>query len=197
MPNIEPLEIDELPAELSAIADNYQKTMGEVPASFRTMARKPLIAKAYGDLQKAIAQSITYPAELRSMMFLMQSQASGCLYCQAHSVSALARSNNVSEEKIKDLWAFETSAVFSDAERAALRFTLAVASRPNAASEVEFAGLREHYNEEQIVEMVAALSVGAFLNTWNDTAATQLDSKSVETASANLGERGWTAGKHG
>ena len=197
MPRIEPLEIDQLPAELEAISATYQKTMGKVPNSFRTMARKPLIAKAYGDLQKAIAQSITFPVELRSMMFLLQSQANGCLYCQAHSVSALARDNNVSEEKIKDLWSFETSAVFNDAERAALRFALAVSSRPNAASDVEFDGLREHYSEEHIVEMVAALSIGAFLNTWNDTVATELETSSVEIATEKLGERGWEVGKHG
>ncbi|NKC13462.1 MAG: hypothetical protein GKR94_15100 [Gammaproteobacteria bacterium] len=48
-------------------------------------------------------------------------QSNGCLYCQAHSVSQLAKNNNVSEEKLAALWEFESSPLFNDAERAGLR----------------------------------------------------------------------------
>jgi len=196
MSRIAPLDLDDMPEELSAATEQYMATMKKVPNSFRTMARKPLIAKAYGELQKAIAASITFPAELRSMMFLIQSQNNGCLYCQAHSVSALAKDNNVPEEKIANLWEFETHPIFSDAERAGLRFALAVSAHPNAASDTDFSALKEHFSDDQIVEMVAALSIGSFLNTWNDTMATQLEDTSAKIAEKELGSRGWTIGKH-
>jgi uncharacterized peroxidase-related enzyme len=197
MPRIEPLDLADMPTELSAATEKYMQTMGKVPNSFRTMAHKPLIAKAFGDMQKAMAASITYAPELRSMMFLIQSQNNGCLYCQAHSVSALARDNNVPEEKIANLWEFETHPIFSDPERAGLRFALAVSAHPNAASDADFEALKEHFSDAQIVEMVAALSIGSFLNTWNDTMATQLEETSAKTAEKELGSRGWNIGKHG
>lgn len=197
MSHIAPLEIDQIPDELQESVATYLATMGKVPNSFRTMARKPKIAKAYGDLQKALAQSLTIPAELRSMMFLLQSQNNGCMYCQAHSVSALARNNNVPEEKIAALWEFETSTVFSEAERAGLSFALAVSSHPNAAGAEDFALLSKHFSDEQIVEIVASLSIGSFLNTWNDTMATQLEEPAAKTADEKLGARGWSVGKHG
>lgn len=196
MARIDPLALEDMPDELSDVTAQYLKTMGKVPNSFRTMARKPLIAKAYGELQKAISASLTIAPELRSMMFLIQSQNNGCLYCQAHSVSALARDNNVPEEKIANLWSFETHPIFSDAERAGLRFALAVSAHPNAASDADFDALKAHFSEAQIVEMVAALSIGAFLNTWNDTMATQLEEASAKTAEKELGARGWSIGKH-
>jgi uncharacterized peroxidase-related enzyme len=196
MPRVEPLDLEDMPTELSSATEKYMQTMGKVPNSFRTMARKPLIAKAYGEFQKALSASITFPAELRSMMFLLQSQNNGCLYCQAHSVSALARDNNVPEEKIANLWEFETHPIFSDAERAGLRFALAVSAHPNAASDADFDALKAHFSDAQIVEMVAALSIGSFLNTWNDTMATQLEDASAKTAEKELGERGWSIGKH-
>jgi uncharacterized peroxidase-related enzyme len=197
MPRIAPLDLEDMPTELSAATEKYMETMGKVPNSFRTMAHKPLIAKAFGEMQKAMAASVTYAPELRSMMFLIQSQNNGCLYCQAHSVSALARDNNVSEEKIANLWEFETHPVFSSAERVGLRFALAVSAHPNAASDADFDALKEHFSDAQIVEMVAALSIGSFLNTWNDTMATQLEETSAKTAEKELGGRGWNIGKHG
>jgi alkylhydroperoxidase family enzyme len=130
------------------------------------------------------------------MMFLLQSQNNGCQYCQAHSVSALDRNEDVSAEKIAALWDFETSPIFSDAERVALRFALAVSAHPNAASDDDFDALKVHYSEDQIVELVAIMSIGSFLNTWNDTMATQLEDESAKTAKQQLGHRGWKIGKH-
>ncbi len=196
MARITPLTVDELPEELAPSVEAYNKTMGGPPNSFRTMARKPKIAAAYGALQKAIGMSLTIAPELRFMMFLLQSQNNGCLYCQAHSVSFLAKNGNMSEEKIAALWDYETSDLFTESERAGLRFALAVSSRPNAATDADFDALKEHFSEDQIVEMVACLSIGSFLNTWNDTMATVLEEGSATTAEANLGARGWTRGKH-
>lgn len=196
MARVTPLETDEIPAELAPAVETYLANMGKVPNSFRTMARKPLIAKAYGDFQKALAASLTVPGELRAMMFLLQSENNGCLYCQAHSVSALVRNDAVSPDKIAALWDFETAPVFSDAERAALRFALAVSTHPNAASDADFDLLKAHYSEDQIVELVAILAIGSFLNTWNDTMATQLEDASAKTAETALGSRGWNIGKH-
>lgn len=196
MPHVLPLEIDELPDELSAITENYLKTMGKVPNSFRTMARKPKIAQAYGDLQKAIAASLTIPIELRAMMFLLQSQNNGCMYCQAHSASAIVKHPDISRSKLDALWEFETNDLFSDAERAGLRLALAASAHPNAVSTTEIHEMKKHFTDDQIVEVVASLSVGAFLNTWNDTIATQLEESSAKTAQEILSSKGWTLGKH-
>lgn len=196
MARLTPLTVDELPETLDGAVDAYMKSMGGVPASFRTMARKPLFAQAFGALQKAMAASLTIPTELRSMMFLLQSQNNGCMYCQAHSVSALVKNPDISPEKIDALWEFETHAVFNDGERAALALALAVSSHPNAATDEHFDALRPHFSEDQITEIVGCLSIGSFLNTWNDTVATQLEEKSASTAETTLGARGWSVGKH-
>lgn len=196
MPQITPLDIEDIPEELAPVVATYMAGSGKVPNSFRTMARKPKIAKAYGDFQKALSQSLTIPTELRAMMFLLQSQNNGCRYCQAHSVSALARNNDVPEEKIAALWDYQTSPLFNDAERVALNLALAVSAHPNAADDSNFADLKQHFSDDQIVEMVAALSIGSFLNTWNDTMSTQLEEAAVTTAEEKLGARGWDVGKH-
>lgn len=40
------------------------------------------------------------------------------------------------------------------------------------------------------------ISLYGFLNRWNDTMATELESPPLETCKRFLAERGWSAGKH-
>lgn len=59
-----------------------------------------------------------------------------------------------------------------------------------------FADLRCHYTDDQIVEMVAAISLFGFWNRWNDTMATDLEQPVHRVAEVILAGRGWTPGHH-
>ena len=61
------------------------------------------------------------------------------------------------------MWDFEKSALFSDAERAALRLALHASMIPNEASAEHFSDLKKHFNEEQIVEIVASIALFGYL----------------------------------
>ena len=56
------------------------------------------------------------------------------------------------------------------------------------------ADLRAHYSDEEIV---ATIALFGYLNRWNDTMATTLETRAVEVANRAIGVVGWTAGKHG
>jgi hypothetical protein len=49
------------------------------------------------------------------------------------------------------------------------------AAVPNAATQAHFAELAEHFSEDEIVDIVAVISLFGFLNRWNDTMATELE----------------------
>jgi uncharacterized peroxidase-related enzyme len=194
MGRIQPLDYDDLPESLKAGLVHTQKNLGFVPNSTLILARKPKIAEAFMALNKAIQDSITFPVELRRMMFHIMSHASGCMYCQAHSIGTLT--GVISKDKLDTLWEFETSPAFSDAERSALRLAQASAVVPNAVTDAHFDELRKYFSEEQIVEMVAALCVGAWLNRFNDTMATTLEAHPIAVAGETIGPKGWSVGKH-
>ena len=59
-----------------------------------------------------------------------------------------------------------------------------------------FLNLRKYWSEEQIVEIVAVISVFGFLNRWNDTMATPLEDEPVHVGEKFLASHGWTPGKH-
>ena len=68
---------------------------------------------------------------------------------------------------------------------------------PNAATEEDFVEVSKHFDEGQIVEIVASIALFGFLNRWNDTMATELEDRAVQVGGRTLGAIGWEPGKHG
>jgi alkylhydroperoxidase family enzyme len=133
--------------------------------------------------------------ELAQMIAHVTSSAAGCRYCQAHTV-AHAEHLGGGADKLADLWVFETSERFDDAERAALRLALHAGQSPNAVTDAVFAECRRYYSDDQITAIVAVCALFGFLNRWNDTMATTLESVPQQSAERHLANAGWTPEKH-
>lgn len=155
----------------------------------------PELRQMVNDLANLVYSERQIPKEFKSMLFTMASVASGCTHCQSHGAFTLNRMG-VETERIRALWEYETSELFSDAERAALDLVRAAAQSPNASRPEHFEALRIHYNNEQIIEILAVNSLAGWLNRWNDTIATVTDQESVDWATENLSDVGWDRGKH-
>jgi len=174
----------------------FEEILGFVPNSLLTMQRRPAIVRGFGTLTKAVMDPEgTVDPGFKRLLAHFASRAAGCQYCEAHSLIA-AGIHDVSEEKIAAVWEYRTSPLYSEAERVALDFALAAGAVPNAVDEALFARLREHWNEDQIVEMLAAISLYGFLNRWNDSMATDLESAPKALGEKVLKPGGWTGGKH-
>jgi uncharacterized peroxidase-related enzyme len=195
MPHLDPLPWEASP-QFRERFQHYQDTRGFVPNSILTMQRRPAIAQAFMDLNRAVLYEGTVSEELKMLVSLITSQASGCRYCQAHMTN-LASIYAASDAKIRAVWEFETSELFTPAERAALRLGYHAALVPNEASAEDFTELKKHFDEGQIVEIVATIALFGYLNRWNDTMATTLETRAVEVAERAIGAVGWTPGKHG
>ena len=68
---------------------------------------------------------------------------------------------------------------------------------PNECDAQDFAELKRHWDEGQIVEIIAAIGLFGYLNRWNDTMATELEDYPAGVAERTLGGWGWQPGKHG
>jgi uncharacterized peroxidase-related enzyme len=184
--------------ELGHLQERFELTsamMGFVPNSIPTMARIPGLAEAFSDLGGVIFSNSTLPVGLNQMVAQVASTAAGCRYCQAHTAHT-AKNMGISEEKLADLWLWETSEHFSDAERAALTLAFHAGSVPNTVTDDHFSELRKHFDDDQIVGIVATIAMFGFLNRWNDTLATDLEDKPHEFARTVLADGGWEPGNH-
>ncbi|MBT4160989.1 MAG: carboxymuconolactone decarboxylase family protein [Gammaproteobacteria bacterium] len=182
--------------ELEPLFQMVEANMGFVPTSMLTMAHWPELLQAFGGLGSTVISGGEVDPGLKQLVAFVVSNAAGCRYCQAHTSHA-AETGGVSTEKIQAAFEFETSDLFSDAERAALRIALHAGMVPNAVEADQMSELQQHFSERQCVEIVATIALFGFLNRWNDTMATTLEDKPKAFASDSLAEHGWQAGKHG
>ena len=194
MANMEPLRREDHP-ELEDLWQLYDDTMSFVPNSLFTMARRPAILRAFSELITQIWRSGTVPVDLKPLVAIVASTAAGCRYCQAHE-TVDAKMRGVDERKIAEISDFERSPLYSDAERVALRFARDASVVPNAVTPDHFVALRRHWEEGEIVEILAVVGLFGFLNRWNDSMATDLEDVPATFASGTIGRHGWKPGKH-
>jgi alkylhydroperoxidase family enzyme len=192
--------LDPLPAETTPDLQEdfaiFERILGFVPNSLLTMQRMPKMVKGFGELTKAVMDP-EGSVDLGYMRLIAHfaSRAAGCQYCEAHSLVA-ARIHGIDQAKLDDIWVYRTSPLYSEAERAGLDFALAAGAVPNDVDAELMARMKEHWSEEQIVQILGAVSLYGFLNRWNDSMATDLEENPRKMGERVLAEGGWTGGKH-
>ncbi len=195
MAHMKPLPASHTP-ELAEHFKIFEQILGFVPNSLLTMQRKPEIVKGFGVLTKAVmSPDGEVDLGFKRLIAHFASRAVGCQYCEAHSLIA-AEIHGISQEKIDAIWEYQNSALYTDAERAALDYALAAGSVPNAVDEPLMERMREHWTENQICEILGAVCLYGFLNRWNDSMATDLEESPKAMGDRVLKSGGWTGGKH-
>jgi uncharacterized peroxidase-related enzyme len=196
MPHMRPLENEQITdQDILKRFQHYEDTRKFVPNSIRTMARRPEIVRAFMALNQAVLYEGTVDKELKMLVALASSLAAGCQYCQSHMAN-LSSIYEAPDDKIAAIWEFETSELFSDAERAAIALSIKAGTLPNDASQADFDELARYFDEGQVVEIVGTIALFGYLNRWNDTMATELEEYPADVAERTVGDKGWAKGKH-
>lgn len=196
MPLVDPLPADHSP-DVERLAAFFATTLGFPPNSVLTMQRRPAIAAAFTELNRAVmANGGRVTSEQKRLIGHLASATAGCRYCEAHTALA-ARRFGTDDARLAALWDFRSSPLFSDAERAAFEFALAAASVPNAVDAPIGAALRRHWDDGEIVEILGVVALFGYLNRWNDSMGTALEAPAEAAGAAHLAARGWSPGKHG
>jgi AhpD family alkylhydroperoxidase len=121
---------------------------GRLPRAFLAMSAM------YGVLDR---KSSPIEPALRSLVQVRVSQINGCGFCvDINSASGLKR--GVDANKLEDLARFADSAAFSGREKAALRYAEAMTDSNRRADAALFQALREHFDDDAIVELTALVA---------------------------------------
>jgi AhpD family alkylhydroperoxidase len=98
------------------------------------------------------------------------SQMNGCEYCLA-SHSLLAKKLGYSDAQIAALPHFEDSESFTPREKTALRLAERLTRNERPLDDAELAGLKAHFSEGEIVELMAASGLFNYFNRFNNLLA--------------------------
>lgn len=178
VPRLEPLPPDPGVADIFAVF--APACGGYIPNAMLIMQRRPKILRAFVQMTRAISDAETseVDAGFKRLIAHVTSRAAGCTYCAIHAAGS-ARLSGIDDAKLDAVWKYESSPLFTEAERIALDVALAAGHVPNVVTDEMFMKLREHWNDGQVVEIVAVIAQFGFLNRWNDTFATPIEDEAL------------------
>jgi len=192
---VTPLSTDEN-EEVTELARFFNETLGFCPNSVLTMQRRPAIAKAFINLNMAVmANDGNVTAEQKRLIGYITSANTGCRYCEAHTILAAERYGGT-DERLANIWSFRESEMYSAGEKAAFEFALAASSVPNAVDDNISEELHKYWDDGEIVEILGVISLFGYLNRWNDSMGTTMETGAVDAGERLLTTSTWTRGKH-
>lgn len=152
---------------VAEIYDRYMRTRGNVPNMFRTVAHRPEIFETMIAHFEAVLHTGTVPLRLKELAIVRTSQLNRCDYCLA-SHSRIALGLGWTREQLDALPHFAESADFTPAEKAALHLAEQMTLDSTHISDDDIAGLRAHFDEGEIVELMAAIGLFNYFNRFNN-----------------------------
>ncbi|MEN9866974.1 MAG: hypothetical protein RL748_2564 [Pseudomonadota bacterium] len=178
MTRIAALNPSDAPANAQPLLAAVEKKLGIVPNLFKTFAHSPAVLASYLAQTEALAGGVLR-ASLREQIALVTAGTNQCDYCaSAHTL--LGKGAGVSATEA----ALNLHGQASDSKvQAALTFANAIIDSRGRVSDAHLAAVREAgYNEAEIVEIIAHVSLNIFTNYFNFVANTEIDFPLVKTA---------------
>lgn len=154
------------PAEAEGAAkrvmEGLQKQYGVVIDPVKAMAHKPELLRSVLSLTAVADGPGEVDTGFKEVLNIRASVLNGCGFCtQMHS--NMARAHKVPDAKVEGAKEGSASAAFDEKEKAALRLC-EESTKGVKVSDATFEGLRAHYSEAAVVELVGAIAV---INMWN------------------------------
>jgi alkylhydroperoxidase family enzyme len=165
---VEPVRLETLTAEIQALVQLWSQDFGHIPEGILIMARQPAVLKANLAMVQALTHSNGVSLELKRLVGLISAITSGCHYTSALTATLLSHMG-ADRARWLDVSNFETTPVFTEAERIALRIAQAASFTPNAVTDADFEQLRRFYTQDQIVEIVSVIAYYGFFTRWTMT----------------------------
>jgi AhpD family alkylhydroperoxidase len=134
------------------------------------IGRLPAVAEALGALTAALRASGTLPPRLLELVRLRIAFFNQCRSCIAVRYQS-AIDDGLDEDAVCSLERPAEAENLSDAERSALRFAELFATNHLSIDDAVYDSLREHFSEDQLVELglhcAVALGIGRLSATWD------------------------------
>ena len=121
-------------------------------------AHQPKMMTAMGRFNQAVRKGQTVDERVRNLVELKGAQMIGCEFC-VDLGSQICRNSGFSDEELLALPRYRQSDLFSEREKVALDYTVAVMRTPVEVTDELFSQVKEHFTDKQLVEITALLTL--------------------------------------
>jgi alkylhydroperoxidase family enzyme len=121
-------------------------------------AHQPKMMLGMGRFNQAIRKGKSVDERIKNLVELKGAQMIGCEFC-VDLGSQICRNSGFSDEELLALPRYKSSDRFTEPEKAALDYAVAVMRTPVEVTDELFARMQEHFSDKQIVEITALLTL--------------------------------------
>jgi alkylhydroperoxidase family enzyme len=121
-------------------------------------AYQPKMMSGMGKFQGAVRKGHAVDERLKNLCELKGAQMIGCEFC-VDLGSQICRNSGFSDDELLALPRYWQSDLFTEREKVALDYTVAVMRTPVEVTDELFARMKEHFTDKQLVELTALLTV--------------------------------------
>ena len=121
-------------------------------------AHHPKMMRAMGRFNQAVRTGKTVDERIKQLVELKGAQMIGCEYC-VDLGSQICRNSGVSDDELLALRRYRQSELFSEQEKLALDYAVGVMRTPVEVGDELFARMKEHFTDQQLVELTALLTL--------------------------------------
>lgn len=154
------LERDQVTDEVGALYDKLLAERGMVPNMFKTVAQVPALALGFAALLKPLMGEGSLAAWFKELIATRVASLNNCEYCVS-SHRYLAKLRGASSAQIAAVDSYQ-SGPFSEKEKAGFRYADLLHSSPHAIDEDAWAAVRQHFNDQEIIELTAVAAAFEF-----------------------------------
>ena len=121
-------------------------------------AHQPKMMIGMGKFNQAVRKGRSVDERLKNLVELKGAQMIGCEYC-VDLGSQICRNSGFSDEELLAIPRYRQSDLFTDREKLALDYAVAVMRTPVEVTDELVAQMKEHFSDEQLVEITALLTL--------------------------------------
>ena len=121
-------------------------------------AHQPKMMTGMGRFNQAVRKGNSVDERIKNLVELKGAQMIGCEYCVDFG-SQICRNSGFSDEELLALPRYRQSELFTEREKTALDYAAAVMRTPVEVTDDLFARMKEHFSDEQMVEITALLTL--------------------------------------
>ncbi len=121
-------------------------------------AYQPKMLSGMGKFQGAVRKAHGVDERIKNLVELRGAQMIGCEFC-VDLGSQICRNSGFSDDELLAVPRYRTSDLFNEREKTALDYAVGVMRTPVDVSDELFARMKEHFSDEQMVELTALLTV--------------------------------------
>jgi alkylhydroperoxidase family enzyme len=125
---------------------------------FEIWAHQPKMMYGMGKFNQAVRKGKSVDERTKNLVELKGAQMIGCECCVDRG-SQICRNSGFSDDELLALPRYRSSDLFTEREKLALDYAVAVMRTPVEVTDDLFARVKEHFTDEQLVELTALLTV--------------------------------------